>query len=65
MDLACDNVLIGYMKKAKYVAFGAEPVIGYLTAIEAELTSIRTIIAGRMAGLSGDIIREKLRETYV
>jgi len=65
MDLACDNVLIGYMKKAKYIAFGAEPIMGYLAAVEAELTSIRTIIAGRMASLSGDTIREKLRETYV
>lgn len=65
MDLACDNILLRYLKKAKYVAFGAEPVMGYLAAAEAELTSVRTVIAGLIAGLSADKITERLRETYV
>jgi V/A-type H+-transporting ATPase subunit C len=65
MDLACDNALFKYLKKAKYVAFGAEPLIGYMAALEAELTSVRTVIAGLMAGLSSETITERLRETYV
>ena len=65
MDLTCDNVLLKYLKTAKYIAFGAEPLIGYLAAVEAELTSIRTVIAGRIAGLSAETIIERLRETYV
>ena len=32
---------------------------------EAEITAIRTILSGRMAGLSADIIRERLRDAYV
>jgi len=65
MDTACDNILLRYLKKAKYVAFGAEPLIGYMAAIEAELTSVRTVIAGLIAGLSAETITERLRETYV
>jgi V/A-type H+-transporting ATPase subunit C len=65
MDLACDNALLKYLKKAKYVAFGAEPLIGYLAALEAELTSVRTVTAGLMVGLSADTITERLRESYV
>ena len=32
---------------------------------EAEFTAIRTIFAGRAAKLEGDVIRRRLRETYV
>ena len=65
VDLACDNVLLRYLKKAKYVAFGLEPLAGYLAAVEAELTSVRTVITGRLAGLAAERITERLRETYV
>jgi len=46
------------------VPFGEQVVIGYLYAKEAELTAVRTIFAGRAAGLDGDTIRRRLRETY-
>ena len=65
MDLACDDALLRYHKGAKYVAFGEAPLIGYLAAIEAELTAVRTIVAGRLAGLGAEMITERLRETYV
>lgn len=65
LDLACDDVLLRYLKGAKYVAFGAEPLIGYLAAVEAELTAVRTVVAGRLADLSAEMIIERLRETYV
>jgi V/A-type H+-transporting ATPase subunit C len=65
VDLACDDVLLNYIKSAKYVAFGAEPLIGYLAACEAELTAVRTVIAGKLAGLAPAMITERLRETYV
>lgn len=65
VDLACDDALLRYLKGAKYVAFGEAPLIGYLAAIEAELTAVRTIVAGRLAGLGAEMITERLRETYV
>lgn len=61
----CDDAVLNYVAGAKYVAFGEAPVIGYLAAKENELTSVRIIMSGRMAGLDADIIRERLRESYV
>jgi V/A-type H+-transporting ATPase subunit C len=40
-------------------------VIGYLAARESELTAVRIIMTGRLAGLKADLIRERLREAYV
>jgi V/A-type H+-transporting ATPase subunit C len=61
----CDNALTAYLATARRVPFGEETVIGYLYAKEQELTAIRSIFAGRSAGLDGDTIRQRLRETYV
>ena len=61
----CDNAIMGYLAQARRIPFGEHPIIGYLYAREAEITAIRTILSGRMAGLSGEKIRERLREAYV
>ncbi len=61
----CDNTLMAYQDKARRTPFGEEVVAGYLFAREAELTAIRTVMAGRMAGLSGDVIRQRLRKSYI
>ena len=64
-ERACDNALTAYLAAARRVPFGEETVIGYLYAKEQEFTAIRSIFAGRAAGLDGDTIRARLRETYV
>ena len=64
-ERACDNAVTAYMAEAKRIPFGEQPVVGYLYAREAELTAIRIIMSGRMAGLNGDTIRERLRDSYV
>lgn len=61
----CDDAVTGYLAQARRIPFGEHPIIGYLYAREAEITAIRTIMSGRMAGLSGEKIRERLREPYV
>ena len=65
VERECDNALTRYLGDARRVPFGVETVVAYLYAKEAELTAIRTILAGRRAGLDGAVIRERLRETYV
>ncbi len=64
-ERACDNAVTAYLAQAKRTPFGERVVIGYVYARESELTAIRTILSGRMAGLSADTIRERLREAYV
>lgn len=61
----CDEAVTEYLSGAKYIAFGEAPIIAYLAAKETEFTAVRIIMAGRMAGLDADTIRERLREAYV
>ncbi len=61
----CDNAVIRYLGKAKLVSFGMEPVVAHLASIEAELMSIRMILTGKLCGISPEIIRERLRTSYV
>jgi len=53
------------MKDAKYVSFGPEPVIAYIFAKENEIKLIRIIMVGKINGIDGEVIRERLRENYV
>lgn len=64
-ERSCDNALAAYLLRARQIPFGEQPVVGYLCARESEATAIRTILSGRGAGLSADVIRERLRECYV
>lgn len=63
-ERSCDDAVVGYVSAAKMVPFGIQTVVGYLYARQAELTAIRTIMAGRLAGLDGDTIRTRLRLSY-
>ncbi len=65
IDLQCDNAINAYLKDAKYIAFGEQPLIAYAAAKEAELTAVRTIMAGRFGDLPSKTIKERLREAYV
>ncbi len=64
-ERTCDNAVTTYVAAARQAPFGEAPVIGYLYAREAERTAIRVILTGKLAGLSADLLRERLRDTYV
>ena len=64
-EKACDDAMTRFVAKAKQVPFGVEVAIGYLAAKEIEFTAVRMIMSSRMAGIDGEIIRERLRESYV
>ncbi|GAI62431.1 unnamed protein product, partial [marine sediment metagenome] len=38
-----DDYLLNFVKKAKYISFGIEPLIGYLVAKEMEVKNLRTV----------------------
>ncbi|MBQ9534589.1 MAG: V-type ATPase subunit [Clostridia bacterium] len=65
LDMECDNALLAYLEEAKNVPFGEAHVISYVLNTENELTSVRTVMAGRAAGLSGEQIAERLRKSNV
>ncbi len=64
-ERAVDNALVSYLSSAKYVAFGEQPLVAYIAAKEAEAVAVRTIVAGRAAGLTPERIRTGLRDFYV
>lgn len=64
-EKACDNAVNAYMQQAKYVSFGEQPMLGYVSAKDNEFTAVRIILTGRLADLPADVIRERLRNAYV
>jgi V/A-type H+-transporting ATPase subunit C len=60
-----DDFLIKYIKQAKYLTFGPEPIIGYLLAKENEIKMIRIIMVGKINQLPTEEIKERLRDVYV
>jgi V/A-type H+-transporting ATPase subunit C len=65
LELACDNFLLEYVKKSKFVTAGLEVLISYLVAKENEVKLLRTILVGKINELSLPTIREKIRESFV
>ena len=61
----CDDAAGEYLAGAKFVPFGEAPLVGYLAARETEFTNLRIILMGRKAGLRPEIIRSRLRASYV
>jgi V/A-type H+-transporting ATPase subunit C len=65
LEKAADNMLLGVAKEARYVPFGVEIAIGYIFGLEYEVKNIRIILAGKEAGLAPEVIRERMRDSYV
>ena len=63
-ELACDNAVNSYLTSAKLISYGPEAVIAYLAAVEGEITAVRMILTGRLAGVAPGDIRERLRDLY-
>ncbi len=64
-DRWCDNRLIKLIKPQKYNAFTISPLAAYVLAKECEIKSVRLILSGKLNDLPDDMIRERLRESYV
>ncbi len=65
IEKTADNIWLEKAKKAKYIPFGAPVIVGYLAALEYEVKNLRIILAGKDAGLDTDVIKERLRASYV
>lgn len=65
LEKLCDDALVRYVKDAKYISFGIEPLVAYVVARQMEIKSARIILAGKKAGIDSQLLRERVRETYV
>ena len=64
-ELACDNALTEYLAKTRYVAFGADAVVSYLASLDTELMDLRMVLSGKICGIPGEAIKERLRDVNV
>lgn len=63
-ELECDNAVSRYLAAAKRISYGPEAVVKYLASVESEITAVRMILTGRLAGIAPQVIRERLRDLY-
>ena len=64
-ELECDNAVNRYARDAKLHGFGPEAAVGYLAAEENNITAVRMVLSGLLAGISTQTLKERLRESYV
>ena len=60
----CDDAMIEYAKGGKEVTFGIEVVFAYYVAKQYEITNIRVLMAGKLANMDPETIKERMRKTY-
>ncbi|MBN2246378.1 MAG: V-type ATPase subunit [Candidatus Aminicenantes bacterium] len=65
LERGIEDFLIQYLKSAKYIVFGPEPVFAYVIAKRMELQLIRLVFVGLITKIPSKIIKKRISETYV
>lgn len=65
LEKLIDNYIMDIMKEAKMIPFGGEPLLAYIYAKETEIKVVRIIMVGKLNNITGEVIRERLRDIYV
>ncbi len=65
IEREADNLFMERVRTVQYVSFGQEIPMAYLLAYEYEVRNLRIIIAGKRAMLAPQVIRERIRQSYV
>lgn len=65
MEKSADDFIMSYVKSNKLKPLGIKPIVGYIIARLTDIKNARIIMVGKINNLANDIIRERLRETYV
>lgn len=61
----CDDNMTEVLKPQKWEPFSIGSVIGYIVAKLNEIKAVRMIFCTKISDLSSDVIRERLRKSYV
>ncbi len=65
LEKQTDDICMELIRTAKWVPFGVEVPIAYVLALETIVKNLRILLAGKDAGFSPEVIRERLRKSYV
>jgi vacuolar-type H+-ATPase subunit C/Vma6 len=60
-----ENFLMFFLRKAKYIVFGPEPVFAYAQAKLRELKLFRLLGVGKLNQIPVEILKQRMSETYV
>lgn len=64
LEKAMNDLLMRFLKPAKYLVFGPEPVLAYYFAKVNEINLIRMIILAKLNGLPGELVQKRLNLAY-
>jgi len=64
-EIQLDNYLLDIVKQTKHIAFGPERVFGYLCGLDSEIYNLKLLIGGRINKIDSQLLRERMRNTYV
>lgn len=65
LEKLLDDYFMEFLQQAKWITIGVEPFIAYLFAKETEIRNVRIIMTGKINNLPAELIRERLRLSYV
>jgi V/A-type H+-transporting ATPase subunit C len=65
LERGIEDFLMNYLKRAKYIVFGPEPVFTYGLARRRELSLVRLLGVGKINQIPTPILKERISETYV
>ncbi len=60
-----EDFVMRYLRKAKYIVFGPEPIFAYALGKMRELQLVRLVGVGKVNQLPPEILKERISETYV
>ncbi|MFQ6108670.1 MAG: V-type ATPase subunit [Candidatus Aminicenantales bacterium] len=65
LERGIEDFLMAYLKKAKYIVFGPEPIFSYALAKRRELSLVRLVVGGKLLRIPSSLIKKRISETYV
>lgn len=65
LEKLSENYIMSSMKGSRLVTFGPDRLLAYIYAKETEIKIIRIIMVGKLNNISQQLIRERLRDSYV
>lgn len=60
LEQKCEDYLMGFLKCARQITAGTQPIIAYLLFKEAEIRTVRMLLMGKKNGLSAKLLSDRL-----
>jgi len=65
LERGIEDFMMTYLRKAKYIVFGPEPVFAYGLAKRRELSLLRFLGVGKLSEIPDQLLKQRMSATYV